>query len=422
MRRSQHVTLLALAAAASAWLTLGAVPSAAPRVAAVEAAAIPVSANGEYLIQFAPRAALRSQATQRMDAAGIELTRIAVNLPISLATLTPEEAAAVANTPGVVAVSPNSEFRATSTQPSPPSWGLDRSDQTDLPLDQSYSYSTAAGAGTTIYIIDSGINAAHAEFTGRLLSGVDEVGDGNGTNDCDGHGTHVAGTAGGTTYGIAKLATLVPVRVLDCAGGGSAFSVINGIDWVIENHVSGRAVANMSLGGPGNTVVDNAVAALVADGVAIAVAAGNGVNHIGVDACTTTPARLPDVLTVGATNTQDFRTGFSNFGTCVDLFAPGLNILSAWIGSPTASTFESGTSMASPHVAGALAVLWTDHPGLTAMGVQQLLVATATPDRLANIGTGSPNRLLYLAPPLATIAGPADGAATAERCNFSPAC
>lgn len=419
MRRSQHVTLLALAAAASAWLTLGAVPSAAPRVAAVEAAAVPVSANGEYLIQFAPRAALRSQATQRMDAAGIELTRIAVNLPISLATLTPEEAAAVANTPGVVAVSPNSEFRATSTQPSPPSWGLDRSDQTDLPLDQSYSYSTAAGAGTTIYIIDSGINAAHVEFTGRLLPGVVDPSLSGGIGDCFGHGTHVAGTAAGTTVGVAKLATIVPVRVLDCLGNGTASAVIRGIDWVITNHTGGRAVANLSLGGIGNDAVDRAIEALINDGVAVAVAAGNG---NGQDACNNTPARVDGALTVGATTDQDARSTFSDVGSCLDLFAPGSSIVSAWFGSPTITKAVSGTSMASPHVAGALAVLWTDNPGLTATQVQQLLVATATPGRLTNIGNNSPNLLLYLEPPLAAIASSADGGAPAERCAFSPAC
>ncbi len=354
-----------------------------------------------------------------MDAAGIELTRIAVNLPISLATLTPEEAAAVANTPGVVAVSPNSEFRATSTQPSPPSWGLDRSDQTDLPLDQSYSYSTAAGAGTTIYIIDSGINAAHVEFTGRLLPGVVDPSLSGGIGDCFGHGTHVAGTAAGTTVGVAKLATIVPVRVLDCLGNGTASAVIRGIDWVITNHTGGRAVANLSLGGIGNDAVDRAIEALINDGVAVAVAAGNG---NGQDACNNTPARVDGALTVGATTDQDARSTFSDVGSCLDLFAPGSSIVSAWFGSPTITKAVSGTSMASPHVAGALAVLWTDNPGLTATQVQQLLVATATPGRLTNIGNNSPNLLLYLEPPLAAIASSADGGAPAERCAFSPAC
>ncbi len=421
MRRAHHVALLAIAALAPTWLLLDAAPSATPRTVAAPMAVM-VSANGEYLIQFAPRAAQRSFAAQHLDAAGIVLTPIAVNLPISLATLTPEEAAIVANTAGVVAVSPNSEFRATNTQPTPP-WGLDRSDQTDLPLDQSFTYSSTAGAGTTIYMIDSGINAAHVEFAGRLLPGIDEVGDGQGTNDCEGHGTHVAGIAGGTTYGIAKLATLIPVRVLDCMGAGTASGVVNGIDWVISHHTGGRAVGNLSLGGPQNPVVDNAVEALIADGVAVAVAAGNGdTSGNGLDACNSSPARSPSVLTVGATTDQDTRSTYSNFGPCVDLFAPGSGILSAGITTTTATATKSGTSMATPHVAGALAVLWTDNPLLTATQVQQLLVAQASPNRLSNIGASSPNLLLHLLTSFLTLSGPTEAGAPADRCTYSPAC
>ncbi len=416
MRRAHHLPLLALAALAPAWLLVNAGPSATPRIAAMRVAG-EVSANGEYLIQFAPRAAQRSVATQRLDAEGIQLTTIAANLPISLATLTPEEAATVANTPGVVAISPNSEFRATSTQPIPP-WGLDRSDQTDLPLDQRFTYDDSAGAGTTIYIIDSGINAAHVEFAGRLLPGFVDPALSGGTDDCYGHGTHVAGTAGGTTYGIAKLATLVPVRVLNCFGDGSASTVVPGIDWVISDHTSGRAVANMSFGGPGNSVVDDAVKALIADGVAVTIAAGND----GQDACNVTPARVPDALTVGATTAQDSRSAFSNVGSCLDLFAPGSNVLSAWKDSATATNTVSGTSMAAPHVAGALAVLWADNPGLTAAQVQQMLLVQATPNRLSNVGASSPNLLLHLSPPLRTVSGPAEAGAPAERCAMSLVC
>jgi len=422
MRRAHHIALLAAGALAPAWLLVNVPPSATPRIAATPAA-VTVSANGEYLIQFASLAAQRSEATQRLDVEEVELTPIAVNLPISLATLTPEEAAAVANTQGVVAVSPNSEFHSTITQPSPP-WGLDRSDQTDLPLDQSFTYSDSGGAGTTIYIIDSGINAAHVEFAGRQLPGfVDPLLSG-GINDCYGHGTHVAGIAGGTTYGIAKLATLVPVRVLNCAGGALAASVVNGIDWVIGQHTSGRAVANLSLGSDhGNVVVDNAVEALVADGVAVAVAAGNGDNsNNGVNACNSSPARSPSVLTVGATTSQDVRSRFSNFGSCVDLFAPGSNILSAWNDTPTATKTVSGTSMAAPHVAGALAVLWSDNPGMTATQVQQLLMTQATPDRLTNVGASSPNLLLRVSPSFQAFNSPPQADVLADRCTFSPVC
>lgn len=406
-------------AMAAGWLGVAAGGSSAPRIVSADVP-VSVSANNEYVIQFSSRSAQRAQATDQLESTGVELEPLAPKLFISLATMTPEEAQAAASAPGVVAVDPNDQISAAATQPNPP-WGLDRTDQTDLPLDSSVTYSDSAGAGTTIYILDSGINAAHTEFTGRLAPGANFMvtpSDAN-TNDCYGHGTHVAGTAAGTTYGLAKLATIVPVRVLDCGGNGSLETVLGGINWVINNHVSGRAVANLSLGGDAAfPTLDNAIAALVADGVAVAVAAGN----LSTDACNASPARAPAALTVGASTAQDVRAYFSDFGPCVDLFAPGSNVVSAWINSPNATKFESGTSMAAPHVAGALAVLWTDNPSLTATQVEAVLVATATPGRLSQVGGGSPNLLLHLGPPLNTIKAAATGIVPADRCAFSSDC
>jgi subtilisin family serine protease len=389
--------------------------------------ALPVSEDGssEYVIQLQPGTAQQAAATRSLDAEGIETTDIAVNLPISVATLTPEEAADVATMPGVLAISPNSEIHAADTQPSP-QWNLDRIDQTDLPFDGGFTYPASAGANTTIYILDSGINATHTEFTARIQPGVNTVPDlfgnvdPNATNDLYGHGTHVAGTAAGTLFGVAKMASIVPVRVLDDTGSGTTATVINGIDWVLSHHVA-HSVANLSLGGNGPIpIVDNAIAALVADGVAVAVAAGNS----GADSCLSSPARARAALTVGASTELDSRASFSNIGSCIDLFAPGSNIVAAWIGSPTATALENGTSMATPHVAGALALLWTEQPGLTSVQVQQLLVDNATPNRLSDVGLCSPNLLLHIGPaaasPLTTVTAPASANAPAVRCFSGP--
>jgi subtilisin family serine protease len=270
-------------------------------------------------------------------------------------------------------------------------WGLDRIDQADRPLDTQYNFSQT-GAGVTAFIVDTGIRPDHVEFTGRLLPGYDAVGDGNGTSDCNGHGTHVAGTVGGTTWGVAKGASLVPVRVLDCAGAGSWSGVIAGIDWV-ANSSQRPAVANMSLGGAVSNSLDAAVAGAVAKGVTVVVAAGNS----NADACTASPAREPGAVTVGATTTLDARASYSNWGSCVDIFAPGSGITSAWNTSASASNTIGGTSMASPHVAGVAALALAGNPSATPAAVAALLVSSATPNRLVPIsmGPGSPNLLVY---------------------------
>jgi serine protease len=303
-------------------------------------------------------------------------------------TLPATAAAALARHPRVRYVEQDSERFVVDVQLNAP-WGLDRIDQADLPLNGSYSYTTLA-AGVHVYVIDTGIRASHAEFGGRVSTGFSTVNDGNGTNDCNGHGTHVAGTIGGTTYGVAKGVTLHAVRVLNCSGSGTTSGVIAGVNWVTANHVA-PAVANMSLGGGVSTALDDAVRNSVASGVTYAVAAGNS----SANACFSSPARVSQALTVGSSTSADTRSSFSNFGTCLDLFAPGSSITSAWSTSDTATNTISGTSMASPHVAGAAALYLATDPAALPATVHAAVVDNASVNTLSSIGTGSPNRLLH---------------------------
>lgn len=269
-------------------------------------------------------------------------------------------------------------------------WGLDRVDQRDRPLNGTYVYDPLA-ANVRAYIIDSGIRAGHTQFGTRLLSGYSAINDGNGTSDCNGHGTHVAGTVGGTTWGVAKQVRLVPVRVFGCTGGSANSTIIAGIDWVRANRVL-PAVANMSLGGPASSATDTATNNLINSGVTVVVAAGN---NNGANACNYSPARVANAVTVGSTTSTDARSSFSNIGSCVNIFAPGSSITSAWSTSTSASNTISGTSMASPHVAGAAALYLTNNPSASPATVRNWLYSNSTPNRVSNPGTGSPNRLLY---------------------------
>ncbi|WP_328677771.1 S8 family peptidase [Streptomyces sp. NBC_00322] len=309
------------------------------------------------------------------------------------ATMSGEKAAKLAADPRVAYVEQNATVRLNDTQANP-TWGIDRIDQRDLPLSKSYTYKTTA-SNVNAYIIDTGIRTSHSEFGGRASVGTDTVGGGQNGQDCNGHGTHVAGTVGGRTYGVAKAVKLIAVRVLNCQGSGTTAGVIAGIDWVTAN-AKKPAVANMSLGGGVNTSLDNAVKKSIASGVSYAIAAGNG-NFLGLpaNACNYSPARVPEAITVGATDNTDRRASFSNYGTCLDLFAPGVNITSSWKDSDTATNTISGTSMATPHTAGVAALYLATHATATPSQVRDALVNGATTGKVQDPRTGSPNKLLY---------------------------
>ncbi|MBE1876859.1 proprotein convertase P-domain-containing protein [Myceligenerans pegani] len=294
--------------------------------------------------------------------------------------------------PSVAYVEANQRVSVQDVQSPTPSWGLDRADQRALPLDTSFTYPNT-GAGVTAYVIDTGIRVSHQDFEDRAVSGTDVVDGDADAADCNGHGTHVAGTLGGEDHGVAKDVSLVGVRVLDCAGDGTTEDVIAGIDWVTAHHRPGEpAVANVSLGGGFSQAVNDAVSASIADGITYAVAAGN---DTGVDACTRSPASAPAALTVGATTSTDARAPYSNIGACLDLFAPGTSITSAWHDADTATGTINGTSMATPHVTGAAALYLAANPSLTPAEVSSALLDAATPGVVTQAGAGSPNRLLF---------------------------
>lgn len=393
------VGLTALLAACGSQPPAQAGPQDAAEVAPLYAQDSPTAIAGQYIVVLKKgelsTAAIGVSAegglirSLKLDPQGVQVQNVyRAALNGFAAKLSARNLATLRSDARVAYIEQDQTLRASATQ-SGATWGLDRVDQRNLPLDGSYTYSTGA-ANVTAYIVDTGIYAANSDFGGRARVGVDEVGDGQNGVDCNGHGTHVAGTIGSATYGLAKSVNLVAVRVLDCSGSGSNSGVIAGVDWVRTNAIK-PAVANLSLGGSASTALDSAIKNAVNAGVTFVVAAGNE----NQDACNVSPAREASAITVGATTSSDARSSFSNFGSCVDIFAPGSNIKSLWIGSATATNTISGTSMASPHVAGAAALVLAANPSYSPAQVAAALTGNATPNVVSGAGTGSPNKLLY---------------------------
>ncbi|MEV1049140.1 S8 family serine peptidase [Streptomyces sp. NPDC049916] len=394
-RRLASATVIATAAAVALG-TAAALPATAAERApegVVQNAGAPGAVSDSYIVTLKDSArsdSAQGRALAKKYGASIERTyRAALNGYAVEAT--EAEAKRFAADPAVASVSQNRTFTVDATQTNPPSWGLDRIDQRNLPLDRRYTYPDKAGEGVTAYVIDTGVRISHSDFGGRASNGYDAIDNDNVAQDGHGHGTHVAGTVAGTAYGVAKKAKVVAVRVLDNQGSGTTAQVVAGIDWVTANAVK-PAVANMSLGGGADTVLDAAVRRSIASGITYAVAAGNE----SANASTKSPARVAEAITVGSTTSTDARSSFSNFGAVVDLFAPGSSITSAWNTGDTATNTISGTSMASPHVAGAAAIHLADNPGSTPAQVAAGLVGAATTGVVGSPGTGSPNRLLYV--------------------------
>lgn len=357
----------------------------------------------QYIVQIKPDqvrrsnelgASLRSRpsvsefADRRAKAHGARVERVFEHAIKGFsARMTRRQAEALAADPSILLVEEDQIITVDATETNA-TWGLDRIDQADLPLNTTYNYDTEADT-VHVYVLDTGIYMPHAEFGGRASLGFDSVKDGRNGVDCHGHGTHVAGTIGGTVYGVAKGVKLYAVRVLNCTGAGTTSSVIAGIDWVTANHRS-PAVANMSIGGGASAAMDNAMRNSIASGVTYVVAAGNEK----ADACAGSPARAKEAITVGASAANDVRAGFSNYGSCVDLFAPGVGIRSAWHTAATAAKNLSGTSMATPHAAGVAALYLASHPAKKPAEVEAAIKANAVSGRLSAVGAGSPNLLL----------------------------
>ncbi|GIG29901.1 S8 family serine peptidase [Cellulomonas marina] len=385
-RRRDHRPALVAVAVAAACAALVATPAAA------QAPVLPSPPTSAVIVALRPGVDPGAVATA---ADGGEVEHVYRHAVQGFAAELPADAVAeLRQDPRVLSVEPDAVARTLGTQAPAPSWGLDRVDQAALPLSGSYTW-TADGAGVDVYVLDTGVRADHVDLLGRVRPGATAVDDGRGTQDCHGHGTHVAGTAAGTRHGVVKAATVVAVRVAGCDGTGTYSQVVAGLDWVVRDHAAGRpAVANLSLGGPASAALDAAVQAVVDDGVTVAVAAGNEAT----DACTTSPARLPSALTVGASTPADAVAPFSNTGPCLDLFAPGTDVVSAWPATATATAARSGTSMAAPHVAGAAAAVLSVDPGASPAAVAARLLGDATTGVLGGPLGASPDRLLRVLP------------------------
>ncbi|MFF5214962.1 S8 family peptidase [Micromonospora sp. NPDC000442] len=397
--RRQLIRALAVVATAAAVSAAGTTAAVAAPTGEIRGAGASNAVSGSYLVVLrtdavgaagssTARAAVPDRASALVKRYGGSVSdTYSAALTGFAAKMTASQAARLAANPAVAYVEQDQVVTIQATQTNA-TWGLDRIDQRNRPLSTTYTYPNTA-SNVRAYIIDTGIRTSHNQFGGRATWGTNTV-DSNNT-DCNGHGTHVAGTVGGSTHGVAKGVRLVAVKVLNCSGGGTTTSVVNGVNWVTANAVK-PAVANMSLGGGASTTIDNAVRNSIASGVSYAVAAGNS----NANACNYSPARTSTAITVGSTTSTDARSSFSNYGSCVHIFAPGSSITSTWHTSNTATNTISGTSMASPHVAGAAALVLGANPSYSPAQVKSYLVNNATTGVVTSPGSGSPNRLLFV--------------------------
>jgi subtilisin family serine protease len=398
--RSKRIRFAAIAGVATAALAGGltSVPAqAAPAEGKVLAAGSPTAVKDSYIVTLKKDAGFKASSTAGKNLVkrygGSVKATFGSALNGYTTTLSAAEAKRLAADPAVASVEQDQRVSIADVTQSNAPWGLDRIDQTSLPLSGTYTYPDSAGSGVTAYVIDTGVRITHQQISGRASYGYDAVDGDTTASDGNGHGTHVATTIAGSTYGVAKKAKIVAVRVLDNNGSGTTAGVIAGIDWVTRNH-SGPSVANLSLGGGASATLDTAVRNSIASGVTYAVAAGNS----NANASSYSPARVSEAITVGATTSTDARASYSNYGSVLDIFAPGSSITAGWHTSDTATSTISGTSMATPHVAGAAAAYLAGHTAATPAQVASALVSGATTGKVTGPGSGSPNRLLKLVP------------------------
>ncbi|WP_328767916.1 S8 family peptidase [Streptomyces sp. NBC_00286] len=393
-RRTRLIAAIATTATAVgvtvvAGTTAGAAPVAEGKVYGLDAKG---AVSGSYIVLLDEKASKGAKKDLAQEYGGsLKRTYASAVNGFSASGLSETEAKRLAGDPSVAKVVQNKKFHIDATQANPPSWGLDRIDQTETAGDGAYNYPDSAGEGVTAYVIDTGVRVSHSDFGGRATDGFDAIDNDNVAQDGNGHGTHVAGTIAGEAHGVAKKAKIVGVRVLDDQGSGTTEQVVAGIDWVTAN-AEGPSVANMSLGGTVDEALDAAVKKAIASGVTFAVAAGNE----SADASQGSPARVPEAITVASSTEDDQQSDFSNFGSAVDIYAPGSEITSAWNTGDDATNTISGTSMATPHVAGAAAVYLAGNPDADPAAVTKALSDGAIPDTISNASPGTPNKLLKI--------------------------